>query len=518
MARALWTLGIVITILAFLPTLGNGFVNWDDDLNFLSNPAYRGLGPAQLKWMFTTFHLGPYQPLAWLTLGMDYTLWGMDARGYHLTSLLIHAANAALFFWLARRIRLAPAGALFAALLFSIHPQRVESVAWVTERRDVLSGLFFLLAIGLYLRRAGPNRPALAAFAFSLLAKATGVVAPILLLLLDVVPLRRLPPDPRRWFDSRHRAILLEKIPWFALAILCGLVAIVGQRQAGAFKPVESFGIAARLGLAVHAAGFYLLKMILPFGLSPLYELRPDFNPAGPATLAAGAALLIATAACIALRRRWPALLAAWIAYLVLILPLSGLARAGHQLAADRYTYLATMPFALLAGAGLDRLLQRSGRVTTGAAAALLLCLGGLTFAQCHVWRDPASLWGRALEVDPRSEKAAVNLASARVDQKRFGDAESIYRDLLTHNPRLVDARYSLGMVLLLQARPADAEQEFRRLIAEEPAFPMGHYGLGILLLRRGQLGAARVELEEALRLKPGLALARRALEEIGAR
>ena len=201
----------LVTFAAFLPTLHNQFVNWDDDENFLDNPHYRGLGWTQLRWMWTTFHLGHYIPLTWMTFGLDYRLWGMNPFGYHLTSLLLHAANAVVFFFVVHRIltlalprpsergRALAVSAGFAALVFAIHPLRVESVAWATERRDVLSGLFYLVTILVYLRACeGEKRGrrwywlAVATFVCALLSKAMVVNLPIVLLILDVYPLRRL--------------------------------------------------------------------------------------------------------------------------------------------------------------------------------------------------------------------------------------------------------------------------------------------------------------------------------------
>src|SRR5262245_31079462 len=224
-----------------LPFLWTGFVLWDDDLNFLTNDAYRGLGWQQLRWMFTTFHLEPYQPLSWVTLGLDYLLWGLDPMGYHLTSLLLHAVDTVLLFHLIEALlcralppavlRSAPAvgfGAAFGALFFGLHPLRVEPVAWASSRHDALSGVFYLLALLAYLRvpdEAGRTRgrwlaASLAAYALSLLCKAWGMTLPVVLLVLDVYPLHRLGRRPRT-----ARPVLLEKIPYAALAAVAALLA-----------------------------------------------------------------------------------------------------------------------------------------------------------------------------------------------------------------------------------------------------------------------------------------------------
>src|SRR6059036_859315 len=237
----------LITFAAFLPALQNQFVNWDDKDNFLDNPHYRGLGWTHLRWMWTT-HLGHYIPLTWMTLGLDYVLWGMNPVGYHLTSLLLHAANAVGFFFVVCRILTlalpAPSErghaltAGFAALVFAIHPLRVESVAWVTKRRDVLSGLFYLLTILVYLRdceRGERGRGwywlSVAVFVCALLSKSMVVNLPVVLLILDVYPLRRL-GGAVGWWSERARRVYVEKIPFVLLAAAASAVALMAQQRA----------------------------------------------------------------------------------------------------------------------------------------------------------------------------------------------------------------------------------------------------------------------------------------------
>jgi hypothetical protein len=537
-----------LTFIAFLPVLGHDFVNWDDNLNFLANTGYRGLSAENIRWMFTTFHMGPYQPLSWLTLGLDYTLWGMDARGYHLTSLLLHAFSAGLFVLVAVTLyRLSagrdyPAGAapavppsgshlilagVAAALFFGIHPQRAESVAWVTERRDVVSGLFLLLAILAYLlgvaagRHEHPARGryqvlALAAFVASLLGKATAVTLPLVLLVLDVYPLRRFRGGPRRAFAPENRHLLMEKLPWLAIAAVFGVVALVGQGRSGALQSVEAFGPADRVALTFYAAGFYLCKMVRPMGLSPLYEWTPAFRALAPPSIFFVLLTPVLALVLFLARKRWPAGLAALVAYLVLVVPVSGVARAGHQLAADRYTYLATMPWALVFGGALLLRRESLARWSRPACIAVLAVLGVLTFAQSRIWRDSVALWTHAARVDPSSDQAAMNLASAYVDARKLNEAAAIYRSRLAADPGHGDARYSLGMVYYLAGQNAEAEAEFQRLVTEQPSFPMGHYGLGVLYMDQKRNEVARQEFETALRLEPKLVKARQALAQLG--
>src|SRR5437773_8464299 len=367
----LWLVPVLIalvTVAAFLPALQNQFVSWDDDENFLDNPHYRGLGWTHLYWMWTT-HLGHYIPLTWMTLGLDYLLWGMNPVGYHLTNLLLHAANAVVFFFVVRRIlALALPGpserghalavsAGFAALVFAIHPLRVESVAWATERRDVLSGLFYLSAILVYLRACERGERgrwywgAVALFGCALLSKSMVVNLPVVLLILDVYPLRRL-GGSIGWWSAPARRVYGEKIPFVLLAAAASVIAFMAQFSAQTAASLAQLSVLGRLAVSAYGLSFYLGKLVVPVNLSPLYELPPTVNPGAlPFILSYGLVLAI-TALVLVLRRRVPGLLATWLAYIVVLRPVLGIFQIGLQIAADRYTYLAGLGWAILAGAG----------------------------------------------------------------------------------------------------------------------------------------------------------------------
>ena len=253
-----WGAAVValLTIVTFLPALRNEFVGgFDDAKNFLTNPHYRGLGWTQLEWMFTTTHMGQYVPLTWITLGLDYLLWGMNAAGYHLTSLLLHAVTAVLFYSVSRRLIgratgrpeawATAAGAAVAALLFAVHPLRVESVVWVTERRDVVSGVFYMLALLAWFRaveREPRSRPwywaSVALFAGALLSKALTVALPVVLLVLDVYPLRRL-GGAQGWWTPGARRVYAEKAPFVALAAVAAVIALVAIVRLGNMAALE---------------------------------------------------------------------------------------------------------------------------------------------------------------------------------------------------------------------------------------------------------------------------------------
>src|SRR5213594_3893750 len=479
----------VVTFAAFLPALHNQFVNWDDDKNFLENPHYRGLGWTHLRWMWRTTQLGHYIPLTWMTFGLDYLLWGMNPLGYHLTNLLLHAANAVVFFFVARRIlTLALPGpserghalavsAGVAALVFAIHPLRVESVAWVTERRDVLSGLFYLLTILLYLRaceRGERGRGwywlSVAVFVCALLSKSMVVNLPVVLLILDVYPLRRL-GGSIGWWSAPARRVYGEKIPFVLLAAAASAIGVMAQSSVHAAVSLAQLSALDRLAISAYGLSFYLWKMVVPVNLSPLYE-RGLVDPWATLFLLSYGGLVAITALAWARRRRWPGLPATWLAYVVVLLPVLGIFQSGPQIAADRYTYLAGLGWAILAGAGLLSCWRSSRRSKTGTPATwlltgLALCvvvgLGVLNWNQVQVWHDSETLWTHALSIDPQSPIAHNDWGTALARQGRLAEAIEHFRQALRLEPNFVDAHYNLGMALAQQGKLAEASEHYRQ-------------------------------------------------------
>ncbi|HNW45584.1 MAG TPA: tetratricopeptide repeat protein [Elusimicrobiales bacterium] len=522
------------TFALFLPSLHSGFLNWDDAATLLQNPHYRGLGGEQLKWMFTTGYGGPYQPLSWLTLGADYLLWGMRPFGYHLTNIVLHSLNTLAFYFLSLKLLALAAGkeragdgqlclaAAFAALFFGVHPLRVESVSWVTERRDVLSGLFYLAAVLWYItpRCAGAgNAPPwrrhllpLAAFLLSLLSKSMAISLPAVLIALDIYPLKRLPGAAGQWWSAENRSVWLEKIPYFILAAAFAAAAYFFQARAGAMASGPEFGWAARAAQSLFAGYFYVEKTLLPAGLSPLYELPGGFSLLSRTALWSGAALAALTAAAVLFRRRWPALPTAWFCYLATLSPVSGLVKIGPQAAADRYTYLPCLGFAMLAGAVLLRGLNgaRSLRSAAMAAAlAVITVLSILTWRQQAVWRDSESLWRRALAADPKIAIAHSNLGSALAEKGGLEEAALHYREALRLNPRVPNANSNLAAVFLARGNFDAAALHAGEELKINPSSHEAHHNLAVALTARGETAEADAHYREALRLNPDYALAR---------
>ena len=531
--RLLPALIFCVTLGAFVPALRGQFLDWDDVVNFVENPYYRGLGPAQLRWMFTSTLMGHYIPLTWMTLGLNYVLGGMNPWGYHLVNLLLHASNAVLVYLVARRLMAAatrggaqvgqtdPAvswASALTALLFGIHPLRVESVAWITERRDVLCGLFFLLAVLAYLmgvEGGGRPRPAgralsFGAFAAALLSKAAAMPLPVVLLLLDVYPLRRLHLGWRR--------LLTEKAPYVALAGAAAVTALIVLRRGVAVTSYQDYGVASRLGMVAYSTLFYPVAFLWPMHLSPMYELPPRVSlgawPFYPALLG----VVAVTGILVLARRRWPAGLAAWLYSALMILPVSGVVHSGSQLVNDRYSYLSGIGFALVGGAilraGLG--LRERGRVSTrtagalaGAATLILLVLGGTTWIQTYAWRDPETLWRWAVDMDPTCSLCHGNLGSAissgPTGKARLDEAEGHLRRAIALRPESPIPYFNLGNVLLVRKQYGDAERAFETYGRLSPGSPRGLARLGLLAILRGDYGEAVSLLVKARGAPPGL-------------
>lgn len=494
---------LCLTWIVFLPALGGGFLPWDDESNLVTNRAWRGLGWPQLGWMLTTFHKGHWIPVTWMSFGADYLVWDMEPKGYHLTNVLLHAANAGLTCLLALRLleRTGARGAArllggaAAALFFAVHPLRVESVAWVTERRDVLSAFFFLLAVLGYLRSTVEKSVwrsrwywlALCAFALALGSKSMATSLPVVLVILDMYPLGR-------WLGA-WRERLVEKIPFALLSLLAGVVAMVAVRAGGSVSSLADLGMGQRLAISAYALVFYPWRTLVPAGLSPLYALPPDLDPAALVYLLCMALVVSLTAAAVAARARMPMLLAAWAAYVVMLLPVVGIAHNGPQIAADRYTYLPCLPFALLAGAGVAMLARRAWLIPVPAAALCLLAF--LTVLQIGVWRDAESLWTRALAVSP-SAVAHSSMGALLDDKGRSDEAIAHFREALRMNPRLVHAQNNWGIALARQSKWEEALQHYEEALRLNPGYAEAHLNMAQVLQRVGRYADAQRHVDDA--------------------
>jgi tetratricopeptide (TPR) repeat protein len=535
--KGLPALLFVAVIVAFSPVLANGFVNWDDPQNFLENPHFRGLGPTQVRWAWTTAHLGVYQPLGWMGVGAEYALFGLSAWGYHLTSVLLHATCAVALYGLIREIlsrcepgpvrldrRTTSVLAALAALIFAVHPLRVEPVAWASCQTYLPCALFAILATHAYLQAhppSGPTRHGWLVVSFLLytaavLAKAPAMSLPIVLLILDATPLRRVGPGPGQ--ASRWRACFLEKIPFLVVAALLSAVAVVARESGGSPIPVPRFGVAVRFALACYGAAFTIARTLLPFGLAAHYPL-PD--PLGWRTrpLAASVALVVGLTALTWLqRRKWPGLLAGWGAFLALLAPNVNLVWIEPRLAKDRSTYVASLVLAVMLAGGLVHLVRRLPRAKFPIVVAVLVVatvLTGLTWRQCRTWRDSVALWTQVLAAGGSTDVLVhVNLGEALVERGRLHEALRQYQAAVRVAPCSAEAHSGLGVVLGRLGRTDEALNHLLEAIRLNADLAEAHNSLGLVLARQGRLEEAAPHFAMAVRLRPDFDAARANLSE----
>ncbi len=473
---------LLCTLAAFSPTFDADWIGaWDDNANFVDNPRWRGLGLEQLSWMWGSSWLGHYQPLTWMTFGLEWGFWRLDPRGYHVVNVLLHAASGVVLVSLLARLapRAGLAGWIVGGLFFAVHPLRVESVAWITERRDVLSMLLALCALRVWLLWTDEGRRrwfalAVALHLLSLLAKAHAVTLPVVLLILDVWPLRR---------NLSLQRALLEKLPFFAASVLCSLAALAAQAEAGALVDFAERDLQSRIATVIYGLSVYPGKELLPLGLSPLYYHDDLLQyPIAVSAVAVGAVAVGA----VFVWRRAPWFGVAWSIYALVLLPVSGLFQAGPQLIADRYTYFSCLPFAFLVAAGVGFLADR-GRPLLLLPAAWVLLLGWGTWQYAHVWRNPISLWAHAVAVDPGGVVAHTNLAAGLDAAGRTHEAVQVWRTALQLHPsdtyalRYATSLYRDGQeeeaLRMLEQIPKDSEESTRVACLA-----------GTVLVRRGEV------------------------------
>lgn len=472
----------LLSAASYAPAWRNGFVSLDDEAYLTANPhVARGLDRASVLWAFTTTHESNWHPLTWLSHLLDVSLWGMEPGPHHAMSVAIHAASSALLFLAFFLLSAEIVPSAVVAALFAVHPLRVESVAWASERKDVLAGLFLaltLLAWARYVRRPATGRWVVAAtlFALGLLAKATVVTLPLVLLLLDAWPLGRLRgANARQGIPQASAArLVLEKIPLLALSAAAACVAVGVQGGGGSLPGLDEIPVGSRVASALVGAVAYLGKALAPTGLAVFVPHPALLGRSVGLAQAAGAAALVAsiTMGVALVARRLPYLAVGWLWYVVMLLPMSGLVQVGLQARADRYAYLPLVGIQIaVAWAGWDaaRRWPRTRPVLLGAAAVAIVMLAVVTFRQTSVWKDSTTLYEHAIASVPDNWLAEANL----------------------------------GVVLERQGRLSDAAAHLERAVAIRPADAFAHFNLGIVRERQGDAAAAVKELETAAGLRP---------------
>ena len=540
----------VIVFVVFGRTLGYDFVNYDDNEYVYENPRIsNGLSGDGIVWAFTHVHADNWHPLTTISHMLDCQIFGLQPGGHHFSNVLLHALAAIILFLALRQLTQTLWPSAFVATLFAIHPLRVGSVAWVSERKDVLSGVFFMLTLWAYARYVQSKRPtssqyALVAlfFALGLLCKPTLVTLPFVLLLLDYWPLRRFP-------GKSFGALILEKIPLFALSIASCFATLVAQDRA--IIAVHQLTFPERIGNAMIAYLAYIGQMFWPVGLSVVYPYPDGVNMA--LALLAFAVLLVVSVLFFIRRDKYPFLLIGWLWFLGVLVPMIGIVQVGAQAKADRYTYLSHIGLYILVTWGAVELFRRWPRgraVLIEVAVVVVVALTAASCIQAGYWQNSEKLWNQALvnttnnhiaesnlgdvlnkkgqwdqaelhlrkaiQIYPDYPEANNNLGYALANKGNWKDAMVSYRAALKVRPNYVKAHNNLGIALSEQGKTDEALAEFRAALRLDPNYPDAHYNMAAALFRVGRRDEAIVQLRETLRLKPDDKEVREQLGKLG--
>jgi protein O-mannosyl-transferase len=502
---------VAAVFVAFGHAVRYPFVNYDDEQYFSQNPhVLAGFTLQSVRWAFETTYASNWHPLTWLSLMLDAQLFGGGATGPHLTNLVLHAASAVLLFLLLKRLTATVWPCAFVAALFAIHPLRVESVVWVAERKDVLSGLFFMLTLLMYARFAGESTAggrksriayglALMFFAMGLMSKPMLVTTPFVLFLLDYWPLQRLSIPVSRTGVVR---LVMEKVPFLLLVGLSSAMTIRVQQQA--MPSTDMLPLSPRLGNAMVSCLTYLGQLIWPRDLAVFYPFRVEL-PLWQVVGSAAVLLALTTLAVLWLRGR-PYLPVGWLWYLGMLVPVIGIVQVGDQAHANRYTYLPQVGLYLaLSWLILDFTAswRHRSQVLGIAACVILAALITVSRAQAAHWRTSESLWSHALACAPENAVAHNNLGNALADQGRWAEAADHFERALMLNPRYADLHKNLGTMLLAQRRYADAAEQFQQALQLNPRSAPAHNGLGMALLGQGRAAEAIECSRKALEIMP---------------
>ena len=554
---------VLLTIFVFAPVLGFDFVNFDDPVYVLDNPIIAdGLTWSGVKHAFTMIQAGYWIPVTWLSHMADVELFGFAPGLHHLVNVVVHVLTTLLLYGLVVRMTGAHARAAFVAAVFAIHPLRVESVAWVAERKDILSTMFWMLAVFAYAEYAAkPSRgrylSVAGLFVVGLLAKPMVLTLPIVLLLLDVWPLRRLPVRRADWFPSppqgadlgtNPRYVLLEKIPLLILSILAAGVTIWAQHVGGAVKGFDLFPLSQRIANALVSYVAYLGMLVWPVNLAVFY---PNVPVPIWQVAAAVAVLVVITWFAVRTLPRYPYLAVGWFWYVVTLLPVIGIIQAGLQSRADRFLYVPHIGLSLAVAWGVSDLV-RSSRIRAALPAIAGLVIFVLaSAAQRYVltWQNSETMWRRALAVTTDNYMAHHNLGvvltgngqdelaraeltetlriwpefaeahntMGNLQARAQDDAAAIahYREALRLAPYFSAAHNNLGLALMRRGATSDAQTHFQEAVRLAPYSAASHHNLGRALVAQGRLAEAESEYREAIRLRPRYAEARYSLGEL---
>jgi len=537
----------LMTFLVYLPSLGNTFLSWDDGIYVTENSAIQKLDRAFFRWAFTAFHAANWHPLTWISHALDYAVWGLNPLGHHLTNNILHAVNTFLVVLLVVKLMEAckpaslQAGKLTSShysplivagvtgLLFGIHPIHVESVAWVSERKDLLCALFYLLSVMAYMKYAarlsqraeskeqrayismpyapGPLLSALCFFILALMSKPMAVSLPVVLLLLDWYPFGRIRSV------KTFLSALTEKIPFIAFSLVSSVLTILAQSSGHTIAPFAVLPLTVRALVAIKAITLYLSNMVLPVGLLPLYPYPGDVSLTSPVYFLPILLVVVITAVAVAAIRKTKAVFAAWSYFLITLLPVLGIVQVGDQAMADRYSYLPSIGPFLLAGMSAAFLLLRSTAFGEQKLIQRFMLLAGMgavpcilayaTIQQIAVWKDSFVLWDYTIRKNPSGNPFAYN-SRGLVLRKRgqldeaiadFERALAIRQDTDTLN--------NLGIAYYEKGLYEKAVEMYGKAVLLSPGNSRAYTNLGVAYAAMSRIDLAIENFRKAISLSP---------------
>lgn len=523
----------LITFLVYLPALQNGFVNWDDPDYVYENQNIRSIDFRSLKWMFSTFHMQNWHPLTWLSHAVDYAIWGLNPMGHHLTSIIFHGLNAFLIVVLVMRLldkrsegllssplnnrthQTARITAVGIGLLFGLHPLHVESVAWISERKDVLYAFFFLLSIVSYLKYASSEQGrqkvlnyilCMLFFIFSLMSKPMAMTLPVVFITLDIYPLGRL--ELRSLFKFHHK-VFAEKLPFITLGLASAIITMVAQQ-----KEITSFEVhpGERILIAFGSLGFYLFKTIWPIDLSPLYPYPSRISLLSLQYVSSLFVISGITVFCILSWKKYKVFLAVWVYFIVTLLPVLGVVKIGTQAAADRYTYLPSIGPFFLMGLCMAWLWKKDAAPKNGVtlkrlsviAFSILISsiLSVMTIKQIGIWRDSLTLWDTELK-RYSIPVAYNNRGNAYLMLGQYQQAIEDYNKALEQDRDFAKAYNNRGLAYGNLGKYQLAIEDFSVSIRKNNREPMAYFNRGNVFKALGDYQKAIEDYSKAIELNP---------------
>lgn len=485
--RAIALILLAAVIMLYARTFGNGFILYDDpDYITANDTVTAGITLQGIRWAFTTFTAGNWHPLTWLSHMLDVQLFGLDPSWHHATSAALHSSTTLLLFLLLQRLTGHQWRSAVVAALFAVHPLHVESVAWAAERKDVLSGFFWVLTLYCHTRYASGKRgwypAALGSFALGLMAKPMLVTLPLIMLLLDLWPLGRYRPplDKASAGGLTAPQLIREKLPFAGLSLASAVVTLFAQHAGGAIKTFQAVPVPFRIENALVSLTRYIGALFLPGDLAVLYPLPaayPLWQVAGSAVI-----LLAVTIAAIRVRHRFPYLAVGWFWFIIALLPVIGLVQVGVQALADRYTYLPSIGLFISVVWGISDLLSRWSLpplIRAVPAGTALAALSLITWQQTGYWRDSITLYRHTLEVTTGNYVIHNNLGSALASSWQLEPAIAEFREALRIWPGYAEAHYNLGMAYAMSGAADSAAAELREALRLSPGHIKARHFLG---------------------------------------